>query len=139
MKTLLIPLILLAATTAVHADDKGPALRRIMQELSLQMQKGTDAISREDWPALAQIAPKIADHPAPPMAERMRVFSALGSDVPRFRELDQQTHHAAEDLGEAAKDGDAANAIASFAKVQSACMACHQGFRARVHAALDAP
>lgn len=130
-------LLLLLAVGTAHAADKSPNLRDIMQDLGLQMQKGADAISKEDWAALALIAPKLAEHPAPPAAEKVRILTALGSDASRFRELDHQTHHAAEEMGEAAKRNDGQAVIAAYAKVQSACLSCHQGFRSRVRQALD--
>lgn len=134
-----ISLIFLLMVSAAQAADKPASLREIMQDLGQQMQKGADAISREDWAAIALIAPKLAEHPAPPAAEKVRILTALGSDATRFRELDHQTHHAAEEMGEAAKKADGQGVISAYAKVQSACLACHQGFRTRVRQALDKP
>ncbi len=137
MKAFLI--LALLASGAAQAADNSPNLRTIMQDLSQQMQKGADAISREDWAALALIAPRIAEHPAPAVTEKVRILTALGSDATRFRELDHQTHRAAEEMAEAARKGDGMAVIAAYARVQTSCMACHQGFRARVRAALGAP
>ena len=103
------------------------------------VQKGADAIAREDWPALTLIARKLAEHPAPPATEKVRILTALGNDAARFRELEHQTHHAANEMGEAAKKADGRLVIEAYAKVQSACLACHQGFLSRVRQAIDAP
>ena len=137
MKTL--TLLFFLAMGSAHAADEPAGLRGIMQDLGHQVQKGADAIAREDWPALTLIARKLAEHPAPPATEKVRILTALGNDAARFRELDHQTHHAANEMGEAAKKADGRLVIEAYAKVQSACLACHQGFRSRVRQAIDAP
>lgn len=131
----LLSLIVFFAGTAQAADGDN-SLRTVMQNLSMQMQRGTDAISREDWPAIELIAAKIAQHPSPPAVEKMRILRTLGSDASRFRELDHQTHAAAELLAESAKKGDGAAVISAYARVQSTCMSCHQSFRTRIRTAL---
>ena len=105
------------------------ALRQIMQELSNNMQTVTDAISREDWEAVATVAPLIADHPQPPLAEKTRIMRFLGSDAGKFKSHDQKTHQAAGALKQAAESGDGPAVIASFATLQNTCLACHQNFR----------
>ncbi|HUW54233.1 MAG TPA: cytochrome c [Rhodanobacter sp.] len=130
--------VLLTAGTLVGADATEPdgkpapmALTGIMQDLSTDMQGVTDAIAREDWPAVAKLAARIADHPQPPLAEKLRILAFAGKDASRFRSYDQQAHQAARWLAQAAQQRDGTAAIAAFAKVQGACMACHQNFRQR--------
>ena len=104
-------------------------LRRIMRELGKNMQVVTDAISREDWVRVTDTAPHIAEHPQPPLGEKMRILGFVGSDAGRFKRFDEQTHQAARALEQAAKRGDGQSVIASFAALQNSCLACHQNFR----------
>lgn len=132
-------LILLASVLAlpVHAqaaapapDDSMPGLRGVMQQLGRHMQAVAGAISTEDWAEVARLAPQIAEHPEPPLTEKVRVLTWLGTDAVKFRGLDQQVGAAANAMGDAARRGDGGAVIDAFAKVQQACLACHQGYRA---------
>jgi hypothetical protein len=105
------------------------ALRGIMVQLGADLQAVTDAIAREDWPRVADIAPRIGDHPEPPGDEKARILQFLGADAGRFRGFDEATHHASEALREAAARGDGAAVIAAFADVQRGCLGCHEQFR----------
>lgn len=104
-------------------------LRLIMQELGRNMQRITDAISREDWAQVAQLAPKVATHPEPPLDEKMRILTYLGDNAIAFRSFDEQVHEAALIMGEEAQRGDGAKVIQAFARVQEGCLGCHQSFR----------
>lgn len=104
-------------------------LRRIMQELGKNMQTVTDGISREDWMLVAATAPRIAEHPQPPVAEKMRILAFVGSNAGRFKGFDGQTHEAAKALEQAARRADGQAVIASFAGLQNTCLSCHQNFR----------
>lgn len=115
------------------ADDatraKPLALRKIMRDMGENMQKVTDAISREDWSTVGKIAPLIADHPQPPLAEKLRILSFIGADTAKFRGYDGKTHDAAKALEQAAARGDGPSLISSFAELQNSCLGCHQNFR----------
>jgi cytochrome c556 len=76
-----------------------------------------------------KIAPLIADHPQPPLMEKMRILAYLGSDAAKFREFDAQTHEAALAMKQAAGSGDGKLVIQSFARLQEGCLGCHQAFR----------
>lgn len=115
------------ADSAIEA--KPLALRKIMQDLGKNMQIITDGISREDWEMVAKVAPLIADHPQPPLAEKMRILSFVGSDMGKFKSHDEKTHRAAQALEQAAAHSDGQAVISSFATLQNSCLACHQGFR----------
>lgn len=115
------------------ADDAGKAkplaLRKIMQDIGKNMQVITDGISREDWELVAKIAPLVADHPQPPLGEKMRILRFVGTDAGKFKGYDEKTHQAAQALGQAATREDGPAVISAFAKLQNNCLACHQGFR----------
>lgn len=112
-------------------DAKPLELRRIMQNLGTSMQAATAAISSEDWAGVARIAPQIAQHPEPPGPEKGRIVSYIGVDMGRFKGYDNQSHEAALAMGAAAARGDGEGVIASFGKIQGACLACHKEFRQR--------
>ncbi len=115
---------------AVDADKAKPlALRKIMQDLGENMRDVTDGISREDWETVAKIAPLIADHPQPPLVEKMRILKFVGADAGKFKGHDEKTHQAARALEQAANRRDGQAVISSFATLQNSCLACHQSFR----------
>lgn len=125
--------------TPTHtADAAGPAtpmaLTRIMQDLGTDMQGVVDAMAREDWNTAGKLALRIADHPEPPLTEKVRILAFVGTSAGRFRGYDRQAHDAAQALARAAQRRDGAAAIAAFAKVQTACLGCHQNFRASFQA-----
>jgi cytochrome c556 len=104
-------------------------LRRIMQEIGKNMQTITDAISREDWALVAKIAPQIAEHPEPPVIEKMRILTFIGTDMGTFESQDELTHQAARALEQVAARNDGQGVITAFANLQSSCLACHKSFR----------
>jgi cytochrome c556 len=125
---------LLASTCSqAWADDadkaKPLALRKIMQDLGKNMQGVTDGISREDWEMVGKIAPLIADHPQPPLVEKMRILKFVGTDAGKFKGYDEKTHEAAKALEQAAARSDGQSVISSFAMLQNSCLGCHQNFR----------
>ena len=91
------------------------ALRKIMQDMGKNMQTITDAISREDWRLVEKTAPQIADHPKPPLSERVRMMAFVGTDVSKFKGYDGKTHGAARVLEESAVRKDGHAVIAGFA------------------------
>ncbi len=128
-----IGMLLASICLQAWADDvdkaKPLALRKIMQDLGKNMQGVTDGISREDWEMVRKIAPLIADHPQPPLVEKMRILSFVGADAGKFKGYDEKTHQAARALEEAAARSDGKSVIAAFANLQNSCLACHQSFR----------
>ncbi len=105
------------------------ALRQIMKELGRNMQAITDGISREDWALIEKTAPHVADHPQPPLSERLRLMAFAGTDAGRFKAYDGETRAAAEAVakGASAKDGKAT--ILAFQRLQTGCFNCHRQFR----------
>lgn len=105
------------------------ALQRIMNEMGRNMQAITDGISREDYAAVEKAALAIADHPQPPVGEKMRILGFVGGNTARFKAFDGETHDNATALAHASKSGNGEDSIAAFQKLQSSCLACHQAFR----------
>ena len=112
-----------------NAEAKPLALRKIMQDLGKNMQVITDGISREDWELVAKIAPLVADHPQPPLGEKMRILSFVGTDAGKFKDYDGKTHEQAQAIGKAAKAKDGPGVILAFQKLQTSCYNCHSEFR----------
>lgn len=104
--------------------------QKVMKELGNNMQTVTDGISREDWELVAKTAPLIAKHPQPSPDERQRIIAFMGAKMGEFKAFDMQTHDAAHDLEHAAHERNGQQVIEAFQKVQSACLSCHQAFRA---------
>lgn len=131
--TLSLSLILAVSTTGLRAQAAEPAkplaLRAVMEKLGHDMQAVTGAISKEDWPVVAELAPAIAKHAEPPLTEKVRILAWLGTDAGQFRGFDRQVHDAATSMGEAARRGDGQAVIAAFGRTQESCLGCHQGYR----------
>lgn len=128
--------LLLAATTlalsllAITAQAAEPLVfQGVMKELGKHMQTTAGAIAQEDWELVANTAPLIAAHPQPPVTEKVRIVSYMGSNMSKFKEFDMQTHEAAHGLQHAAHEKNGVEVIAAFQKVQESCLACHQAFR----------
>lgn len=119
---------LILAAAGAHATEP-LALQKIMKDLGRNMQAITDGISREDWDQVAKTAPQIANHPQPPLSEKMRILGFVGSDMGKYRAHDRETHDAALAVGKAARTKDGPGVIAAFSVLQNACHACHQEFR----------
>ena len=99
------------------------ALQKIMRDMGKNMQVIADGISREDWKLIEKTATLIADHPQPPLNEKIRILTYVGTDVSKFKSHDGKTHEAARVLEESAARKDGYAIIADFATL------CHQSFR----------
>ena len=119
---------LTCAAVSAHAAEP-LALQKIMKDLGAHMQAVTDGISRENWALVEKTAPLIAEHAQPPLTEKMRIIAFMGSDMGKFKGFDEQTHEAAFEMAQAAQAKDGQKVIASFQKVQTSCLGCHQAFR----------
>jgi cytochrome c556 len=105
------------------------ALQRIMKDMGRNMQVVVDGLSQEDYTMVEKAALAIADHPQPPLGEKMRILSFVGGDTARFKAFDGETHDTAMALAHASRSSNGEAAIAAFQKLQSSCLACHQAFR----------
>lgn len=119
--------LLLAANGAQAAEPL--ALQKVMKDLGKNMQTITDGISRGDWELVEKTAPLIADHPQPPMTEKMRIMSFMGTNMGKFKAYDGETHDQAQAVGKAAKAKDGPGVILAFQKLQTSCYNCHSEFR----------
>jgi len=119
--------LLFAASGAQAAEPL--ALQKVMKDLGKNMQTITDGISREDWALVEKTAPLIADHPQPPMMEKMRIMSFVGTNMGKFKAHDGETHEQAQAVGKAAKAKDGPGVILAFQKLQTSCYNCHSEFR----------
>ena len=116
------------AASRVHAAEP-LALQKVMKDLGRNMQVITDGISREDWALVEKTAPLIADHPRPPMLEKMRIMGFVGTNMAKFKAYDGETHDQAQAVGKAAQARDGQGVIISFQKLQTSCYTCHSEFR----------
>ncbi len=121
---------LLAMAMTLRAESAEPmALQGVMQQLGRDMQTVTGAIATEDWGTVAELAPRIGGHPEPPIKEKLRILSWIGSDATKFRGFDVEVHDAATAMKEAAIHGDGRAVIRAFSRVQLSCLGCHENFR----------
>lgn len=104
-------------------------LQKVMNDLGKNMQIVTDSISREDWALVESTSHLIAEHPQPPLTEKVRIMGFMGTSIGKFKGFDGQTHEAANEMAKAAQEQDGQKVISSFQKLQSSCLACHQEFR----------
>ena len=132
----LVGFIIIAASCRVLAEAMPDsevveplALRKIMYNLGKNMQSITDGISREDWKLVENAALQVAEHPKPPLVEKMRILNFVGTDIRLFKEHDSKTHNAAMVLGSAAAEQNGYKVISAFSTLQNSCLTCHQYFR----------
>jgi len=119
---------LMLASAGVQAAEP-LALQKVMKDLGINMQVITDGISRGDWELVEKTASLVADHPQPPLAEKMRIVSFVGTNMGKFKAFDGETHDQAEAVARAAKIKDGQGVILAFQKLQTSCYNCHSEFR----------
>lgn len=134
VSTLLAALVLSATSVLAQAENGVPAaeplvLQKVMKDLGKHMQAITDGISREDWAVVEKMAPMIGEHPQPPMSEKVRIISFMGSNMGKFKAYDGDTHEAAHVLAHAAHSKDGQAVINAFHALQTSCYNCHREFR----------
>jgi cytochrome c556 len=130
-KLVLVSILSISLASSFAEAAEPLALQKVMKELGQNMQIITGAIALEDWALVAKTAPMIAEHAQPPVAEKMRIMLFMGGDMPRFKAIDGETHEAADELMNAAKEKNGQKVISAFQKVQTACLNCHQAYRAK--------
>ena len=105
------------------------ALRNIMQEMGKNEQSISAGILREDWAVIEKSAFLIAEHPAPPFLEKVRILSFVGTSMGKYKSYDGATHDAAVEINKAAKDKNGEGVILALQKLQLGCNNCHREFR----------
>jgi len=114
----------------VTPDSREPlVLRTIMREMGKEMANIVEAISREEWAQVEASALRIANHPRPPMNERMKIMALFGKEMAKFKNYDSRTHDTARELGKMAAQQRDSAVISTFATLQSTCLECHKHFR----------
>lgn len=126
--TLAASACLVLAVTGVQAAEP-LALQKVMKDLGVNMQVITDGISRGDWELVEKAASLVADHPRPPLSEKMRIIRFVGTDMGKFKAFDGETHDQAQAVAKAAKVQDGQGVILAFQKLQTSCYNCHSAFR----------
>jgi cytochrome c556 len=127
LKLVALACLVFAASTVQAAEPL--ALQKIMKDLGINMQVITDGISREDWDLVRKTAALIADHPRPPLTEKMRIVRFVGTDMDKFKAFDGATHDQAQAVGQAAQAKDGQGTILAYQKLQTSCYNCHSAFR----------
>jgi len=129
-KLLTVSVLLMVSGQLFAAETAEPlVLQKIMRDMGENMQLIADGISREDWKLVEENALLVADHPPPPLSEKIRIMAFAGSNISQFKEHDGKTHNAARTLSETAARQDGYAVIADFATLQNSCLMCHQDFR----------
>ena len=113
------------AMAEAGAEAKDLALKKIMKDLGTAMQTVTDGISRQDWQLVEKTAPQIADHPQPPLGEKMRIIAYMGTDMGKFKGYDGR-FTSRRNARATAKSKDGVAVIAAFQSIQTACYGCHR-------------
>ncbi len=114
---------------AEETDIEPLALQKIMSDMGENMQAITAGISAENWQQVEKNAVLIADHPQPPIIDKVRIMSFIGMQMGAFKELDGKTHEAARKLAKTVNSQNGYEIIAAFSELQNTCMACHVKFR----------
>ena len=123
-------IIIMTCSQAFAESNPEPLeLQKIMKDMGKNMQVIADGISREDWQLVEKTAPLIADHPQPPIFEKMKILAFVGTEVSKFKGYDGKTHGAARVLGESAAREEGYAVISNFATLQNTCLTCHQSYR----------
>ena len=128
-----IAALLATVGPASWADDSVKSspfvLQKVMKDLGKNLQTITDGIPREDWELVEKTTSLVADHPQPPMTEKMRIMGFMGTNMGKFKTYDGETHEHAQAVGKAAKAKDGPGVILAFQKLQTSCYNCHSEFR----------
>jgi len=136
-RTLAVILIWTGVLSSGAAWSEERSLASIMQELGDQTAGLTRALMAEDWPAAAETATAISDHPRPGASERARVMGVLGADAPQFQAADHAVHETAAELAKAARSENREEAFTQYHRLIDACAGCHMQFRDRLRAPAD--
>lgn len=120
-------IVLMQASFPVMAE-RG-SLDEIMLGLSEEMTRIGDGIWREEFSVIALAAEAIAGHPLPPLMQRLKLLSDLGSNSSQFIAADKALKAAALEVVAAAKQEDLSAVLNRYQVVQQRCVDCHNWYR----------
>lgn len=126
LEWLIVTALLLVPLHAAAGD--GP-MEKMMQELSVNMARINEGLWREAFSEVAQAAEGIAEHPMPPLLQRLELLTELGTDAPRFMEADKALKAAAVAVTEAATRRDLGEVLSRYQVLQQRCITCHTWYR----------
>jgi hypothetical protein len=95
-----------------------------MMEHLVAIQRITDGLARQDWPAIARASALIETSP-----QMQQMCQHMGAGAEGFSELALDFHRRADAIGEAARAEDGAAVLRATAHTLEACTACHAAFR----------
>lgn len=121
---------LIANSASAETNEEPMKIREIMQGMQVNMQQIEQGIVQKDWELISQNALAIADHPAPPIFEKLRIIAYMNTDMGVFKKLDKTTHQTAKELAELVLQKDKGDAGLKFTQLKESCQQCHQVFRA---------
>lgn len=136
LSILLILALLLPAR--LMAGDSGP-MQPIMQAMGENMARIAAGIWREDYDEVGAGAVLIAEHPLPPLLERLSLLSQLGSEAPHFMAADEDLKSAALALEKVARTKKLDAVMRQYHLLQQQCVACHRWYRLHIKQAASKP
>ncbi len=106
-------------------------MAEVMQGLGENMARINEGIWREEFVAVGLAAEGIAEHPLPPLLQRLELLAALGTDASQFMKADKALQAAALALKEAAGKRRMGEVMSAYQVLQQRCVACHTWYRDR--------
>ncbi len=120
---------LMANSAYAETNEEPMKIREIMQGMQVNMQQIEQGIAQKDWELVSQNSLLIAEHPAPPLFEKLRIFAYINTEMGAFKKLDKKTHTTAKELAELVLQNDKGNVELKFTQLRESCEQCHQVFR----------
>lgn len=104
-------------------------MEKMMLELSANMARINEGIWRDEFAEVALAAEGIAEHPLPPLLQRLELLAELGADASRFMDADKEMKAAAMQIRQAAEERRIDEVISRYQVLQQRCVACHAWYR----------
>ena len=123
-------------SSSLKASAPEGSLKLVMQGLLVDTQQLTSAMLTDDFVNIEKTAKKIANHPKPSMATRMKLMKAMGADMAKFKANDSVVHGAAVAMVHSAQKKDIKAVGESFQTMIVGCLSCHGEFKTKVTAIL---
>jgi uncharacterized protein YndB with AHSA1/START domain/cytochrome c556 len=122
----------------VAMTDETITLKVIMQDLRGHLADITDGLLADDFGLVARGANGIAEHPHIPAEQVALVAKELGEQMAVFKQLDTWVHDLSLEMRAAAEKSDRGAMVSNYQKLVAGCIACHNAYRERVAAVLNA-